>query len=242
LLVFGQAPAHGLAGDVVVPGEPDQFIRQKLQGPTSAAFGRVRTGRRDQQGFLFARKLTGRAGPRLFAQRRLQIAEHEAALGPINRRSSHSDAPCDLLVAGAGVRSQQNLGALELARRVLAAAQKRFEFVALGLAQFDPIAYIHPCLLHRGTDEQLNRMAGVSPRAKAFTPKQGQYLAYIHLYTRLHRRPPAETDIQEYFRVTPPTVHQMIVTLERAGLIRKQPKAARSIELLVDPKHLPELI
>jgi DNA-binding MarR family transcriptional regulator len=95
--------------------------------------------------------------------------------------------------------------------------------------------------LHRGTEEQLNRMAGVSPRAKTFTSRQGQYLAYIHLYTHLHRRPPAETDIQEYFRVTPPTVHQMIVTLERAGFIRKQPGAARSIELLVDPKQLPEL-
>jgi Mn-dependent DtxR family transcriptional regulator len=85
-------------------------------------------------------------------------------------------------------------------------------------------------------------MAGVSPPEKIFTPKQGQYLAYIHLYTRLHRRPPAEADIQEYFRVTPPSVHQMIVTLERAGLIRKQPSTARSIELLVDPKRLPELL
>jgi hypothetical protein len=44
-------------------------------------------------------------------------------------------------------------------------------------------------------------MAGVSRSAKTFTPKQGQYLAYIHLYTRLHRRPPAETDMQQYFRV-----------------------------------------
>lgn len=85
-------------------------------------------------------------------------------------------------------------------------------------------------------------MAGVSPPVKTFTPKQGQYLAYIHLYTRLHRRPPAETDIQEYFRVTPPAVHQMIMTLERVGLIRKQPRTARSIELLVDPKLLPELL
>jgi Mn-dependent DtxR family transcriptional regulator len=85
-------------------------------------------------------------------------------------------------------------------------------------------------------------MAGVSPPEKIFTPKQGQYLAYIHLYTRLHRRPPAEADIQEYFRVTPPSVHQMIVTLERAGLIKKQPSTARSIELLVDPKRLPELL
>jgi LexA DNA binding domain len=125
---------------------------------------------------------------------------------------------------------------------VLAAAQKRFEFAALGLAEFDPIAYIHPCLLDRGTDEQLNRMAGVSPFAKTFTPKQGQYLAYIHLYTRLHRWPPAEADIQQYFQVTPPSVHQMVVTLQRAGFIKRQPRVARSIELLVDPKHLPELL
>jgi DNA-binding MarR family transcriptional regulator len=89
--------------------------------------------------------------------------------------------------------------------------------------------------------EQLNRMAGVSP-SKPFTPKQGQYLAFIHLYTRLHRRPPAETDMQEYFRVSPPSVHQMVLTLERAGLIRRQPRTPRSIEVLVDPKHLPELI
>lgn len=78
--------------------------------------------------------------------------------------------------------------------------------------------------------------------AKTFTPKQGQYLAFIHLYTRLHRRPPAEADMQEYFRVTPPSVHQMVLTLERAGLIRRQPRIARSIELLVDPKQLPELL
>jgi repressor LexA len=85
-------------------------------------------------------------------------------------------------------------------------------------------------------------MAGVCPSAKTFTPRQGQYLAYIHLYTRLHRRPPAEADIQQYFQVTPPSVHQMVVTLERAGFIRRQPRVARSIELLVDPKHLPELL
>jgi SOS-response transcriptional repressor LexA len=80
----------------------------------------------------------------------------------------------------------------------------------------------------------------------ADTPKQGQYLAFIHLYTRLHRRPPAETDMQQYmqqyFRVSPPSVHQMVLTLERRGFIRGQPRTARSIELLVDPKLLPELL
>jgi Mn-dependent DtxR family transcriptional regulator len=85
-------------------------------------------------------------------------------------------------------------------------------------------------------------MAGVSPCGKSFTPKQGQYLAFIHLYTRLHRRSPAETDMQQYFRVSPPSVHQMVLTLERAGLIRRKPRTARSIGLLVDPKQLPELL
>ena len=85
-------------------------------------------------------------------------------------------------------------------------------------------------------------MAGLSPPAKTFTHKQGQYLAFIHLYTRLHRRPPAETDMQEYFRVSPPSVHQMVLTLERGGFIKRQPRTARSIQLLVDPAALPELI
>jgi Mn-dependent DtxR family transcriptional regulator len=85
-------------------------------------------------------------------------------------------------------------------------------------------------------------MAGVSPAARKFTSKQGQYLAFIHLYTRLHRRPPAETDMQQYFQVSPPSVHQMVLTLERAGFITRKPRTPRSIELLVDPKQLPELI
>ena len=85
-------------------------------------------------------------------------------------------------------------------------------------------------------------MAGVSRSRKSFTAKQGQYLAYIHLYTRLHRRPPAETDMQEYFRVSPPSIHQMVLTLERNGLIRRQPRMPRTIESLVDPDQLPELL
>jgi Mn-dependent DtxR family transcriptional regulator len=84
-------------------------------------------------------------------------------------------------------------------------------------------------------------MAGLSRSAKTFTRTRGQYLAFIHAYTLLHRRPPAETDMQE-IRVSLPSVHQMVLTLERAGFIRKQPRVARSIELLVDPKILPELL
>jgi len=75
-----------------------------------------------------------------------------------------------------------------------------------------------------------------------YTPRQGQYLAFIDAYTKLNRRPPAEADIQAYFRVSPPSVHQMILTLESLGLIARTPREARSIRLLISPEELPKLI
>ena len=74
-----------------------------------------------------------------------------------------------------------------------------------------------------------------------FTDKQGQYLAFIYTYMLLNRLPPAETDFVRFFRVTAPSVHQMIVQLERRGLIRRVPRQARSIALLVPPADLPQL-
>jgi len=73
------------------------------------------------------------------------------------------------------------------------------------------------------------------------TDTQGQYLAFIYTYTLLHRRPPAEADFQDFFLVTPPTVHQMIVTLTDRGFIQRQPGKPRSIVLLVSPDDLPPL-
>jgi DNA-binding MarR family transcriptional regulator len=79
------------------------------------------------------------------------------------------------------------------------------------------------------------------PMTVRFTETQGQYLAFIHAYTKLHRRPPAEADFQAYFGVTPPTVHRMILVLADRGLIRRRPGEPRSIVLLVPPEHLPVL-
>ena len=85
----------------------------------------------------------------------------------------------------------------------------------------------------------MNRMERDSPRD--FSARQGQYLAFIHAYTFVNGRPPAQSDIARFFRVTPPTVHQMILTLEKDGLISRRPAAARAIAVLVDPAKLPEL-
>ena len=73
----------------------------------------------------------------------------------------------------------------------------------------------------------MNQKSGAARRAPGFTEKQGQYLAFIYTYSHMFRRAPAEADMQRHFRVSPPSVHQMVLTLERAGLIRRQPGVAR---------------
>jgi DNA-binding MarR family transcriptional regulator len=89
----------------------------------------------------------------------------------------------------------------------------------------------------------MNQIRGVchSSSQPGFTAKQGQYLAFIHAYTRVLGRPPAEADMQQHFQVSPPAVHQMVLTLERRGLIRRRPGVARSIKILIDPENLPVL-
>jgi hypothetical protein len=87
-------------------------------------------------------------------------------------------------------------------------------------------------------NQLLDRERRPGPR---FTEKQGQYLAFIWAYAQIKRRPPAEADMQRYFEVTAPSVHQMVVALERLGLIHRQPGVARSIELLIPPEALPIL-
>jgi DNA-binding MarR family transcriptional regulator len=74
-----------------------------------------------------------------------------------------------------------------------------------------------------------------------FTELQGQYLAFIYAYTKVNRRPPAQADLQRHFHVTPPTVHQMVLTLERLGHLRRIPGRARALEVLVAVDELPVL-
>ena len=88
----------------------------------------------------------------------------------------------------------------------------------------------------------MNQTPRLCPASRAgFTEKQGQYLAFIHAYTLVLGRPPTEADLQRHFQVTPPSVHQMVLNLERAGLIQRQPGLPRSIKVMVEPADLPPL-
>lgn len=77
--------------------------------------------------------------------------------------------------------------------------------------------------------------------SSSFSPRQGQYLAFIYYYDKINRRPPAEADIQKYFEVSASSVHQMILSLEAGGYIQRTPGKSRSITLLVEAADIPRL-
>jgi len=78
------------------------------------------------------------------------------------------------------------------------------------------------------------------PKAR-FTATQGQYLAYLYLYRKLHGYGPSQTEIAQYFGVSPPSVHQMIVKLEEKGLITREPEVPRSYRVTVPKGEIPDL-
>ena len=129
-------------------------------------------------------------------------------------------------VAGAGHDSAQALGANEPC-----AESRSADFVLADLCG-KPLG-------RTGTVVTAKQKA--RPTNPRFTPLQGQYLAFIRTYTLLHREPPAEMDMQHFFRVTPPSIHNMVLTLEARGLIERVPGKARTIRVLVPLAELPPL-
>ena len=73
------------------------------------------------------------------------------------------------------------------------------------------------------------------------TERQGQFLAYIFQYDLVNGCSPAEADMQRYCQITAPSVHSMVLTLERRGFISRVPGQARSITLLIASESLPAL-
>ena len=81
----------------------------------------------------------------------------------------------------------------------------------------------------------------MTPATPSFTERQGQFLSFIHHFSLVNGRAPAEVDMQRFFQITPPSVHSTVLTLERHGLIHRVPGQARSITVLVAPEVLPPL-
>ncbi len=71
------------------------------------------------------------------------------------------------------------------------------------------------------------------------TPVQSKYLSFIQAYTDGFGQPPSMSEIAEALKVSVPSVNGMLKSLEKKALIRREPKTARSIEILVDRSLIP---
>ena len=68
------------------------------------------------------------------------------------------------------------------------------------------------------------------------TRRQRDYLDFIAKYIRRYGVSPAESDVARHFLVSPPSVNQMVQTLERRGFITRQPGIPRSITIVDQPR------
>ncbi|MFO0881817.1 MAG: hypothetical protein U0840_31410 [Gemmataceae bacterium] len=110
----------------------------------------------------------------------------------------------------------------------------------------DPVALTAPASEKKAKKEPhpatgRKKSHGVGKKKAKFTHRQGQFLAFIHHYHKLHRQGPAEHDLVSFFRVTPPAAHGMIVKLEELGLITREPGVARSARVVIPEAEIPPL-
>lgn len=110
-------------------------------------------------------------------------------------------------------------------------------------SRLDQVAEIIAEALMEQRAEEIEKSERTTPRPRQprFTPKQGQYLAFIYYYTKVNGKAPAEADLERYFQVSPPSIHDMVLRLEKLGLIERTPGKGRSIKLLVPRSELPDL-
>jgi repressor LexA len=134
-----------------------------------------------------------------------------------------------------GVEAKELLGNLH------AAAKKPVRTVIAG-----QVFILKVCVFESFGDDSFAVSINPAPKpdpsiAPRFTARQGQYLAFIYNYAKIHGQTPAKSDLERYFRVSPASIHEMIKTLERNGLIERTPGQARSIRLILRAEHLPRL-
>jgi hypothetical protein len=73
------------------------------------------------------------------------------------------------------------------------------------------------------------------------TPRQGQFLAFIHLYRKLHRQGPSEQDMALYFGVKPAGVRAMLAKLKELGLVNEKAGDPRSLRVSSPKGDIPAL-
>jgi SOS-response transcriptional repressor LexA len=70
------------------------------------------------------------------------------------------------------------------------------------------------------------------------TARQTQALRYIRDYIHLHDRSPSEEELARHLGISAPAAHDLVIRMERSGLVRRKPGAARSVRPSDDSEEL----
>lgn len=70
---------------------------------------------------------------------------------------------------------------------------------------------------------------------------QGQLVAYVCWYTKVHRVPPSENESAEFLGVRGPSAHRTIVLLDARGVLSRRPGEPRTLKVLLPRDEIPDL-
>ena len=77
--------------------------------------------------------------------------------------------------------------------------------------------------------------------SRRLSRSQGQLVAFVYWYTKVHRVPPAENEIAEFLGVRGPSAHAMIVRLAEKGVLSRRSGEPRTLTVLLPRDEIPEL-
>src|SRR4051812_43040627 len=78
-------------------------------------------------------------------------------------------------------------------------------------------------------------------RRRSRTGRASSWHSFTSTEKELHRQGPAELDMVQFFRVTPPSVHGMVMKLTELGLVTREPGVARSLRVAIPEDEIPPL-
>lgn len=133
---------------------------------------------------------------------------------------------------------------LQLLRRMFRCGTELEKIVALLMDVVQTRNVTLGDLREMGFDEEIvAALAAATQEASPadYTPRQGQFLAFIYSYTQVTGQEPTERDVERYFKISGSGVRDMIERLEWGKFITCSDEKPHRLRVLVPAEQLPEL-
>lgn len=92
-------------------------------------------------------------------------------------------------------------------------------------------------------DEVLTALASALNEATPgdYSPRQGQFIAFIHHYTKVSGQAPTDRDVERYFKISSSAAREMIERLEWGKFVACSDTKPRTLRVLIPAEQVPLL-